>query len=192
MSMTESSVPEIETERILFREATPVDLDEWGNRIFGDPDVMRYMPKMDLAPRARAERALGVFRQAWANHPCGGWLIKDKADGQLVGHCKVEYLTDTDEFELGYALAKPYWGKGMATEVARAAVRFGFETAGLTRIMAVVVPENIASSRVLDHIGFVFEKAARYYDLDVAYYAIERHQFSEDGSFYRVRSPKPG
>jgi len=78
-------------------------------------------------------------------------------DGQLIGSCEIEYLDETDEYELGYALGKAYWGQGIATEAAQAAVRFGFESAKLDRIIAVVVPENIASWRVLEHVGFIYE-----------------------------------
>lgn len=189
-AMTELIVPELETARLLLRQVIINDLDEWGQRIYADPEVIRYMPKRDMTPRARAERAFGVYNKLWAEHPYGGWLVTDKADGRLVGHCELEYLPETDEVELGYALAKPYWGRGIATETARAAVRFGFENAKLERIMAVVVPENTASRRVLEHIGFVFEKNAHYYDLEVVYYEIKRDQFQLDSSFYRVLAPR--
>lgn len=116
----------------------------------------------------------------------GGWVITDKVDSQLIGSCEIEYLDETDEYELGYALGKAYWGKGIATEAARATLRFGFESAHLERIIAVVVPVNKASWRVLEHIGFVYEKNARYYDLEVVYYAITHNQFQHDGSFHRV------
>jgi ribosomal-protein-alanine N-acetyltransferase len=139
-----------------------------------------------MTPRERAERAYGVYSELWVAHPYGGWLITDKAGGQLVGHCELEYLPETDEVELGYALAKAYWGKGIATEAARAVVRFGFERAKLERIMAVVVPENTASWRVLEHIGFVYEKKANYYDLEIVYYAISREQFIPGDYFFQV------
>jgi ribosomal-protein-alanine N-acetyltransferase len=52
------------------------------------------------------------------------------------------------------------------------------------------VAENIASRRVLERLGFVYEKDARYYGLEVMYYGIRRHQFRPDGSFYRLLAPK--
>jgi len=122
----------------------------------------------------------------WEKHSIGGWVITDKVSGRLIGSCEIEYLDDTDEYELGYALGKTHWGKGIATETARAAVRFGFEQANLNRIIAVVVPDNTASWKVLEHIGFVFEKKVNYYDLDVVYYAITQDQFNIDGSFFQV------
>ena len=184
------TIPEIETERLILRQATEAHLDDWAARVFADPDVIRYMPKRDMTPYARAERALNNYNRLWVEHKVGGWVIVNKIDGQLIGSCEIEYLDDTDEYELGYALSKAFWGKGIATEAARAALRYGFETVKLERIIAVVVPENAASWRVLEHIGFLFEKNANYYDLDVVYYGINRNQFRPDGSFYRLVNPK--
>ncbi len=188
--MTLLKIPEIETEHLMLRQATITHLNDWAARVFADSDVIHYMPKRDMTPYARAERALNNYNRLWTEHKVGGWVITDKVDDQLIGSCEIEYLDETDEYELGYALSKAYWGKGIATETARAAVRFGFESAQLERIIAVVVPENTASWRVLEHIGFVYEKNARYYDLDVVYYAITRDKLRADNSFYRVHDPK--
>ena len=188
--MTLLSIPEIETERLVLREATTTHLADWAARVFADPDVIRYMPKREMTPDARAERALNNYTRLWTQHKIGGWVITDKVDGHLIGSCEVEYLDETDEYELGYALGKAYWGKGIATEAARAALRFGFESAHLERIIAVVVPDNTASWRVLEHLGLVYEKNTRYYDLEVVYYAIRRDQFQPDGAYYRVLAPK--
>lgn len=168
---------------------TTDDLDEFARLIFADPEVIRYMPKRDMTPRERAERAYNVFQQNWKNHGYGGWLITDKVTGQLMGECNFD-TEETADVELGYSLAKSFWGKGIATEAASAAVRFGFEEAKLERIIAVVVPENVASWHVLEKIGFVFEKEAHLYGFDVAYYGIRRDQFQQAESFYKVHAPK--
>lgn len=183
-------MPDIETERLMLRRPTIAHLDDWANRVFSDPKVIRYMPKRDMTPYERAERALKVYNKLWAQHGIGGWVITDKIDGQFIGSCEIEYLDETDEYELGYALSRSFWGRGIATEAARAATRFGFERAKLERIIAVVVPENTASWRVLEHIGFVYERDAHYYDLDVVYYAITRDQFQSDNTFYRVHESR--
>jgi len=182
-------VPQIETERLMLRQATHDHLNDWAERIFADPQVIRYMPKRDMTPYERAQRACDMYANLWSEYKLGGWVITDKTDGQLVGSCEIEYLDETDEYELGYALGKAYWGKGIATEAARAVTRFGFENAKIDRIIAVVVPDNTASYRVLEHIGYVFEKKARYYDLDVVYYAITSDMFHVDDSFYQVHTP---
>ncbi len=178
--------PQIETPRLRLRPPVEADLDEWARTIFGDPAVVRYMPKREMTPRARAERAGALYDDLWQKHGYGGWLITEKWTGALLGHCELEHWEEMDEVELGYALGTAHWGKGFATEAARAAVRFGFEKAALPRIIAVVVPENVASYRVLEHVGFVCEKRARYYDLDVVYYSITPGQFQQEGTLFRV------
>ena len=187
---TSFTIPEIETERLHLRQITSADLDDWAEHIFADPDVIRFMPKRDMTPRQRAERAFNNYNRLWEEHGIGGWAITDKRNGEFIGGMEIEYLDDTNEYELGYCLSKRNWGRGIATEAARAVVRFGFENANLERIIAVVIPENTASWKVLEHIGMVYEKNARYYDLDVVYYAITRNQFKADNSFYLVNKSR--
>ena len=184
--MEPAAIPEIETQRLMLRRATVDHLDVWAAKVFGDPEVMRYLPKRDMTPYARAERALNNYNRLWASHQLGGWVITEKSTGQFVGHCHISYLDETNEFELGYCLSRAFWGKGIATEAARAATRYAFESRGLEQMMALTLPDNKASQKVLEHIGFVYVKAAHYYDLDVAYFALSRGQFQDDGSPYQV------
>lgn len=180
------SAPVIETEQLILRPPTKLDLNDWASRIFADPDVIRYMPKRDMMPYERAERALRVSNENWKAHGYGGWVIRDKANGQLVGSCDLD-SEELGEVELGYCLAKAYWGKGLATEVAQAVVRFAFEDLKLERLVAVVVPENIASWKLLERIGFMIERKAHHYGWDVVYYGIRRDQYQYTDSFYRVQ-----
>jgi len=188
--MNKLMVPEIETERLLLRKITPEDLEEYAQVIFADPEVMRYMPKRDLTPLERAERARKVSAENWSKHGYGAWLITDKNDGKVIGSCDF----DTEEFssgvELGYNIGKAYWHKGIATETAKAAIRFGFETVKMKRIVGVAVPENTASWRVLERLGFVYERSTKGYGWDeLRYYVLNREQFIPDDSFYRIRKP---
>ena len=191
--MNKGVIPELETERLLLRQVIIDDLEQWAKGVFADPDAMRYMPKREMTPLARAERAMNNFNRYWTQHGLGAWGVTDKKNGQFLGSCYLEPPEDsgTGDVELGYDLAKPFWGQGIATEAARAAVRFSFENNNLERIVAIVVPENIGSWRVLEHIGFIYEKKAHIYDVDVVYYAITREQFQPGDSFYQVRMPKP-
>jgi ribosomal-protein-alanine N-acetyltransferase len=191
--MNVSILPEIETERLLLRQVIPNDLEKWANGFFADPDAMRYMPRREITPLARAQRGMNNFNRYWTQHGLGAWGITDKKDGQFLGTCYFEPPEDsgTGEVELGYDLVRAFWGQGIATEAARAAVHFSFDNNKLERIAAIVVPENIGSWRVLEHIGFVYEKNAHIYDVDVVYYAITREQFQPGDSFYHVHVPKP-
>lgn len=184
--MTASNIPDIETERLILRGPTEADLADWTACIWSDPEVMRYMPRMDDTPDAFAKAVLAGFTSAREQQRVGAWVITDKADGRFMGHCMLRYRETLDDHELGYALGKAFWGKGYATETARALVRYGFKQANLERIFAVVIPENVPSSRVLDHLGFAYEKDGVLYDLPVAFYGLRREQFAPVDAFYRL------
>ena len=150
------------------RGPIPADVDVWVTFIT-DPDFGRYVPKVESHPHAteRAERIISVYQQRWETQPLSamGWAVTRKADGQLIGLCGIEELSGRTTVSWIIYLGKPYWGQGFATEAARAMVRFAFENSGWDRIVAAIVPANIASSRVLDHLGFVYEKHVNYYEL---------------------------
>lgn len=187
--MSKLLVPEIETERLILRQITEADLDDWAESIFGDPRVTRYLPKRDISPRDRAERALKATNEDWINYGYGEWAVTLKPDRKLIGQCGLISVKETGETEVDYSLARPYWARGIATEAARACVRFGFEIAGLDHLIALAVPENIASRRVMEHVGMTYEKEAHFFGLDVVVYAIIRDQFQANDTFYQVRVP---
>src|SRR5690349_20320480 len=112
ISMAQAAIPEIETDRLNLRHATTGHLEDWAAQIFADPEVMRYLPKRDMTPLARAERSLNNYNRLWAERDLGGWVIIRKDTDQLVGHCHILYLNETDEYELGYSLGRAFWGQG--------------------------------------------------------------------------------
>jgi RimJ/RimL family protein N-acetyltransferase len=85
-----------------------------------------------------------------------------------------------------YALAKRYWGKGLATEGARASLRYGFEHLKLKRIMAAALVDNNASRRVLEKIGLRYEKTFQFHDLAVAGYSLSRTDYRAADAQYRL------
>jgi ribosomal-protein-alanine N-acetyltransferase len=126
-----------------------------------------------------------------------GWAATTKEDGQFIGLCGIEKLEGTSDGELDYLLGKPYWGQGFATEAARAVVRFGFAHTSWERIVAAIVPANTASGRVLDHLGFVYEKHVNYNELTgadtivlddpvVALYALGRDRYAPGDALYHL------
>lgn len=182
-----SIIPTVETARLLLRPFASTDLEDYTQHIFADAEVMRYLPKRDLAPRERAERTLTVFAEHWSQHGFGAWAVTDKTTGNFIGHCGLGPVPEAGEVEVLYSLGRAYWGQGLATEAARASVRFGFETVNLARLIALAVPANIASRRVMEHLGFEYEKEAQYFGLDLVYYTLQPDQFHPDDSLFLVR-----
>jgi [ribosomal protein S5]-alanine N-acetyltransferase len=180
-------IPSIETARLVLRPFTSADLDDYTQLIFADAAVMRYLPQRDLAPHERAERTLTVFAEHWLQHGLGAWAVTDKVTGEFMGHCGLGPVPEAGEIEVLYSLGRAYWGQGIATEAARASARFGFEQANLMRLIALAVPGNIGSRRVMEHLGFVYEKDAHYFGLDLVYYVLPRAQFQRGDSIFLMR-----
>src|SRR5262249_54763446 len=141
--------------------------------MYNDPEVMRFLStfahNLDDA-RAIVQRRIDHQER----HGFTIWAVIEKATAGLVGACGLKYLDDGPEIEVGYHLARPAWGKGYATEAARACLRHGFDRLGLPRIVAVVDPLNHASQRVIEKLGLKFERMGRYYNKELRYYAAQR------------------
>lgn len=178
---------EIETERLRLRRFTPDDLDAV-RRIYGDPEVLRYM--WDGRPRTEEQirDALAFLMGGWEKRGIGMWAIVHQAHGEVIGRCGFTFLPGTTEAEIGYILARAYWGSGYATEAASASLRYGFEQLGLDRIVAVTRPDHLVSQRVLRKLGLTFERDAHYYGAEQVYYAINRDEYQPGDDLYRVHA----
>ncbi len=147
----------LETERLLFRDHTPEDLDPFC-ALEADPAVRRFVGGR---PRPR-EEAESRFRERFlrpAPDRLGLWATVLKPEGRYIGYCGVYPHFGgagpiPGEGALGFTLAPAYWGLGLATEAARAFVDFGFRELHLRRIVASVEVGNAASVRVIEKLGF--------------------------------------
>ncbi len=172
---------EIETERLLLRMFRPDDADLMYDRIWTDPDVMRFV-QPDGWPHPREESANFLDRLVtrFRDNGYGQWAVTVKDAGELIGYCGLKTLADTPDIELLYGIAREHWGRGLVTEAARAALRFGFEEAGLDYIVAIALPANVGSWRVMEKIGMSREGMARHYGYDVVRYSMRRDDFRPD------------
>ncbi|MEQ8272531.1 MAG: GNAT family N-acetyltransferase [Deltaproteobacteria bacterium] len=140
-----------ETERLILRAATVDDAPAL-YVMNSDPEVMRYTGEPMPA-------SVDVMRKMIADYPdferhgYGRWVCEEKATGEVIGFAGLKYLEDFGEVDVGYRLRRTWWGRGLATEAARACLDFGFEAIGLEEIVAFVEPENAASVRVAEKLG---------------------------------------
>ncbi len=124
--------------------------------LWSDPETMKYIgggePWDDVKVRSRIERAIDTF----ADTGCAFYTIVERASRAVIGQgglVPIEF--NGKEIELGYRLGRAHWGKGYATEVARASAARGWGALGFGRLVAVTYPENVGSRRVLEKTGFV-------------------------------------
>lgn len=180
-------MPEVETERLLLRRFRPEDADEMYERIWTDADVMRFVqPDGWPHPRAESVAFLGRINAFFDEHGFGQWAVEHKRDGRLLGYCGLKFLEKTPEVELLYGIDKDYWKRGLVTEAACATLRYGFEEARLEYIVAVALPENAGSCRVMQKSGMNYEGPARHYNYDVVRYILRREDFKPGGGMYVI------
>jgi RimJ/RimL family protein N-acetyltransferase len=166
----------------LRREWRDDDLDALA-AMNADPEVMRYI--LDGAVRDRRQSAdnLRRLQSEWAELGYGRYAIELPATGELIGWAGLavpDFLPSVmPAVEIGWRLARSAWGHGYATEAAAVALRFGFEEAGLDRIISIRHPENARSARVMDKLGLTFdhETVIPGFDQRVAVHAIDRATF---------------
>lgn len=161
----------LHTERLVLRAFTPADLPAIG-RVYGDPEVMLEVGEgrpADVPAVAQMVRA-AVDHQA--RHGYSVWALAERASGELIGDAGL-YRTG-DEVELGYTLGRAWWGKGYATEAARACLDAAFGDAELTEVIALVTPANTASRRVLEKLGMTEAGHRQAYGRDHVLYRTTR------------------
>ena len=171
--MTDSNLF-IETERLIIRPFTMEDI-EASYLMNLDPEVSRYTGDGGVVSRAEMERRIVEDVMGdYAKHGYGRLAVEWKAEGKFIGFTGLKYLEDLNEVDLGFRFMKAYWGMGIATETGRACLDLGFESLGLKRIIAMVLPENGGSIRVLEKLGFGFEKEMMEEGMLVNVYSVER------------------
>jgi len=167
--------PVLETARLRLRPPTMQDLEEFG-RLTSDPEVMRYLGK-GVRTREETVSVLTAAIEHWDRHGFGIFVVEDLHEGTFLGRCGLRYFQNTPEVELSYSFGRPAWGKGIASEAAKASMQFGFDRLRLERIIAIAMPENIGSRKVMEKLGMHYEKNATYFGSDHVYYAISRADF---------------
>jgi ribosomal-protein-alanine N-acetyltransferase len=168
----------LETERLALRPLVPEDLDALA-ALYRDPEVRRYFPEGTLTHEETREELEWIIDVYYGRYGFGLWATILGETGEMVGRCgllpwRVLSTTAGDialeaadehpvegatyEVELAYLLAKEQWGRGLASEAAAAIVDHAFGTLRLPRLICLFDPQNLASRRVAEHVGFTFER----------------------------------
>jgi len=152
--MTLQPVPSITTERLLLREWRPGDRAPFA-RLNADPRVTEHLGnELDTD---ESDALVDGFVARWASDGYGVWAVERLEDGAFLGFTGLNSASFEAPFtpavEIEWRLGHKAWGHGYATEAARAALRFGFETLGLEEVVAFTVPANQRSRAVMERLG---------------------------------------
>jgi RimJ/RimL family protein N-acetyltransferase len=167
------SIPELQTERLLLRAFQDADLDAYA-AMLADPEVVRYIGTGETATRDIAWRSMCAHLGHWQLRGYGNWAAVERATGRLVGRIGCWNPEGWPGFEIGWTLGREYWGRGFATEGARAALDFAFETLKVPRVISLIQPSNEKSIRVAERIGERPDGQVDLHGKPCLVYAIER------------------
>lgn len=158
------------TERLIFRDWQPGDLELF-HSLCSDPNVMRFVG--DGSPWSWVKTQQFIDRVCEMTKSLGfcQWPLIDRATAVLIGSCG--FVPADDGAEIGWRLAKTFWGQDWATEAVRTVLKHGFDTLRFPRIVAAVQASNRASIRVVEKIGMRLESSFQRNGRDVLLFSID-------------------
>jgi RimJ/RimL family protein N-acetyltransferase len=171
------------TSRLRLRPFRPSDTSDLAAQHL-DPETMRYFTSGAAGGAAeamrRAEAQVAAYADHWAAHGYGVWALEWRTDGKFAGRVGLRLIEELRAVELLYLIVRPHWGQGLASEAAEKALEFGFTDRGMVEIIALAMPGNAASQRVMAKIGMRREGEAHVWGHDLVRYATRREDFSRD------------
>jgi len=174
ITMTEGK-PIIETDRLALYEISNDHLEDL-LLIWGDEETLRYFPKT-LNQQEMAEW-IDRNQNRYDKYGHGMWAVMLKSEDRLVGDCGlvIQEVDGVEELEVGYHFNRQYWGKGLATEAARACLEYAFDQLDSKRVISMIRPENMPSRRVAERNGLKIEKEVFWRGYQHYVYVIECNQ----------------
>ena len=177
MRETMADIPDISTRRLILRAWRDADLPEFA-AMNADPEVMAYFPRN--YSRTESDALVARIRDHFATHGFGFWAVEAPGAAPFIGFTGLGTADFEAPFtpcvEIGWRLARRFWGRGYATEAARASLGFGFGTLGLDEIVSFAVTANGRSRRVMERIGMTRDPAADFDHLREALILVGLHR----------------
>ncbi|HEX6183380.1 MAG TPA: GNAT family N-acetyltransferase [Pyrinomonadaceae bacterium] len=166
----------LRTERLVLRMLREEDLDEYA-AMTADPEVTRYLGDGSTLSRADAWRQMAMILGHWQLRGYGMWAAEEEATGRLVGRIGFFNPEGWPGFELGWTLAREFWGRGYATEGARRALEYGFTELGREHVISLIRPANLPSIRVAERLGERLERSVELHGNTALVYGIGREDW---------------
>ena len=167
----------IETERLKIRKLTRDDL-QWLIEMRSQPEVNRYLGGIRLQNPDAITKRMDFYLDCYDKFGFGQCVMELHKTGEIIGVSGIQPLEDTGEIEVGYSLYPKFWRQGFGYECASAWLKYGFDTAGLERIVACADKDNTGSWRIMEKCGMRYEGIQEHYGMPVVVYAISKEEFA--------------
>ena len=182
------------TSRRLIAERITLDHFDEIRQLHRDPAVMKTLSADGrILPDETTRTGLKQAVEHWQRHGFGFWILRDRGDHSFIGRggLKIYRIDDRDEVGLAYAVVFPRWGQGYGTEMAQASLEIGFSRLGLPEVSSWTLPVNHASQRVMEKLGFLYEREFEFAGLTHCYYRLTAARWNER-AVMRVTADSPG
>ncbi len=174
-------IVELQTPRLILRPFRPEDLDEYAE-MCADAEVMRYLsPTGEPLSREESWRQMAMILGHWQLRGFGMWAAEERSTGRLVGRIGLHFPEGWPDHELGWALRREFWGRGLAAEAAREAAVYAFRELGWDHVISLVLPGNTRSIRLAERLGARPAGTADLRGLEHLVYRLERRQAQGEG-----------
>lgn len=147
------------TDRLILRHLRLDDLDDL-YALYRDPEMRRHYPD-GVKTREYTQEEIEWFQHGHPRHPeLGLWATVDRSSGEFLGRCGLLpwEIDGKPEVELAFMIRKERWGQGLATEASVGIIAHARESLGLSRLICLIMPENVASAAVARKVGMTFER----------------------------------
>ncbi|HEV8003091.1 MAG TPA: GNAT family N-acetyltransferase [Planctomycetaceae bacterium] len=178
--MSPSPLDVFRTDRLIAERLRPQHRADYV-RMFEDARVMATLsPDGKPLPAEEAARWLQFSLDHWDRHGYGYWAIRTITLNQFAGRAglKSAEVEGKPEVELAYAFLPEFWGQGLATEISQAILKRAFDDLALTEVVCFTLTTNVASQRVMQKLGFRFERAGLHANLPHVFYRLRAGEFA--------------
>ena len=166
----------LETERLIIREHVLSDAPFFFT-LNSNYNVVKYTGDSSFKMIAEAEKIVQYVMNQYKENGYGRWLVAEKETGNPIGWCGLKFHTDTKETDIGYRLLESAWGKGYATESAKACIDYGFKHFNLNRIIGDAIKENTASINVFKKLGMTYLKDSLLDNIESVVYELKKENY---------------
>ena len=164
----------LETERLILRPFREEDIEAYA-AMGSDPEVMAFLSADGgLLSRADAWRQMAMFLGHWELRRFGTWAVEERGTGAFVGRVGLHYPEGWPDRELGWTIGRSFWGKGYASEAARASIAHAFGPLGWSHLVSLIHPDNHRSARVAERLGYHVHGSAEVRGLHLTMYRLDR------------------
>lgn len=169
-------VPQINTPRLILRGWCAADFVAYAE-MCSDSQVMRYIGMGKPLSSEDAWRNMAMIIGHWQLRGYGMWAVEERQSGEMIGRIGCWQPEGWPGFEIGWSLRRAFWGRGLATEGAKAAINYAFADLNQSEVIHLIFPENTASIRVAEKLGAKLQGTTKILGNEVLLYGILREDW---------------